>query len=167
MNRFDLVVYACAAITAAIGFRAGLLRSLVTILAYLVAVPIAAWVTTLIAPAGGAQTSANPQLFAVAFLIAGVVLGIVLRMAVDEMIGADIGLADRIAGAMLGVVRAGLIAVTLVLIFDQMLPFNRQPDYLKESKLRPYLSQAGQRGLKSLPPEATAYIEKWKRERRM
>ena len=169
MNSFDLVVYACLVIAAAIGFRAGLLRSVVTIIGYLIAVPIAAWVTTLIAPQGGnaAASTTNPQLFAAAFLVAGIVLGIVLRMAVDEMVGSHIGIADRLAGALLGAVRVGLIAVTLVLIFDQMLPLSRQPSYLTESKLRPWLSQAGQRGVKSLPPDVTAYIDKWKREHRM
>ena len=170
MNSFDLVVYLCIVIAAAIGFRAGLLRSVVTIVAYLFAVPIAAWVTALIAPqaAGSAGvSSANPQLFAAAFLISGIALGWALRMAVDDMIGSEIGLADRLAGALLGAVRVGLIAVTLVLVFDQMLPLSRQPNYLKESKLRPWLSQAGQRGFRSLPPDVTAYIEKWKREHRL
>jgi membrane protein required for colicin V production len=170
MNSFDLVVYVCVVIAALIGFRAGLLRSVATIVAYLLAVPIAAWITTLIAPQAGASAgigAANPQLFAGAFLAAGVVLSMVLRIAVDDMIGVEIGVVDRLAGAALGAIRVGLIAVTLVLIFDQMLPVNRQPAYLTESKLRPWLSQAGQRGFKSLPPDVTAYIDRWKREHRM
>ncbi|MDB5616653.1 CvpA family protein [Tardiphaga sp.] len=170
MNVFDLIVYAGLVTAAVIGFRAGLLRSVVTIVAYLLAVPIAAWITTLIAPqlAGNAGvTTANPQLFAAAFLVAGIVLGMVLRMAVDETLGHHIGIADRIAGAALGAVRVGLIAVTLVLVFDQMLPASQQPPYLTESKLRPWLSQAGQRGFKSLPPDVSAYIDKWKRDHRL
>ncbi|MDB5653404.1 MAG: Colicin production protein [Tardiphaga sp.] len=170
MNSFDVVVYAGLLVAMVIGFRAGLLRSVVTIIGYFIAVPIAAWITTLIAPqvAGYAgAASPNPQLFAVAFLAAGVVLGMVLRMAVDEMIGAEVGIADRIAGAALGAIRVGLIAVTLVLIFDQMLPANLQPSYLAESKLRPWLLQAGQRGFKSLPPDITGYLDQWKRDHRM
>lgn len=170
MNSFDLVVYACVVIAAVIGFRAGLLRSVATIVAYLLAVPIAAWLTTLIAPQVAGQVglgTTNPQLFAGAFLVAGIVLGMVLRMAVNETIGPEIGVADRLAGAMLGAIRVGLIAVTLVLIFDQMLPASRQPAYLTDSRLKPWLSQAGQRGIKSLPSDVTAYIDKWKREHRL
>jgi membrane protein required for colicin V production len=170
MNSFDLIVYVFVVIAAAFGFRAGLLRSAVTIVAYLLAVPIAAWITSLIAPQGTGNAgvnAANPQLFAATFIVAGIVLGATFRMAVDEVIGAEIGIADRVAGAALGALRVALIAVTLVLIFDQMLPLSRQPVYLSESKLRPWLSQAGQRGFKSLPPDITAYIDNWKREHRM
>ena len=41
MNSFDLAVYAALAIAIGFGFRTGLLRSAMTILAYLLAAPIA------------------------------------------------------------------------------------------------------------------------------
>ncbi|MDB5500750.1 MAG: Colicin production protein [Tardiphaga sp.] len=169
MNTFDLVVYVGLAVAVVIGFRAGLLRSVVTILGYFLAMPIAVWVTSLIVPqvANAGVATQNSLVFFGAFLVSGIVLGSVLRMAVDDMIGPDIGIADRLAGAALGAARVGLIAVTLVLIFDQMLPANLQPSYMTDSKLRPLLSQAGQRGFKSLPPDVTAYIDKWKRDRRI
>ena len=169
MNTFDLVVYVGLAVAMAIGFRAGLLRSVVTILAYFLAMPIAVWITSLIVPqaANAGVATQNSLVFFGAFLVAGIVLGSVLKMAVDDMIGPDIGIADRLGGAVLGAARVGLIAVTLVLIFDQMLPANLQPAYMTESRLRPYLSQAGQKGLKALPPDVVAAIDKWKRDRRI
>ena len=170
MNTFDLVVYVGVALAAAIGFRAGLLRSVMTILGYFLAMPIAIWITGLIAPQVGANAGVatqNSLLFFGVFVVAGIVLGAVLRMMVDDMTGSDIGLGDRLAGALLGAVRVGLIAVTMVLIFDQLLPAHLQPAWITQSRLRPYLSQAGQRGLQSLPPEMMATIEKWKRERRL
>ena len=170
MNTFDLVIYAGVAVAMAIGFRAGLLRSVMTILGYFLAMPIAVWITTLIVPQVGAHAGIGTQnslVFFGVFLVAGIVLGAVLRMMVDDVTGSDIGLGDRLAGALLGAVRVGLIAVTMVLIFDQMLPANAQPAWITQSRLRPYLSQAGQRGIQSLPPDVMATIEKWKRERRM
>jgi membrane protein required for colicin V production len=43
MNSFDVVVYVGLIVAMVIGFRAGLLRSAVTILGYLLAMPIAVW----------------------------------------------------------------------------------------------------------------------------
>jgi membrane protein required for colicin V production len=98
------------------------------------------------------------------FLVSGMVLGKLMRMALDDAIGPEAGLGDRLAGAMLGVVRVALVAITLVLIFDSLVPADRQPPYLVGSRLRPLLSWAGQKGFKSLPPEVTAYIERLKKD---
>jgi len=63
--------------------------------------------------------------------------------------------------------RVGLVAISLVLIFDQLVPADRQPAYLTGSQLRPLLSMAGQKGFKSLPPDVTAYIDRLKRDRQI
>jgi membrane protein required for colicin V production len=171
MNSFDAVVYLGLVIAVVTGFNAGLLRSAVTILAYLIAMPIAVWLMSLIS-AGidgkvGAPLTQNSLLFFAIFLITGMVLGKLLRMAIDETIGPGAGIGDRLAGAVLGAVRVGLVAITLVLIFDQLVPVDRQPAYLTGSYLRPLLSAAGQRGFRSLPPDVAAYIDRLKKDRRI
>jgi membrane protein required for colicin V production len=179
MNSFDAVVYLGLIVAVVTGFNAGFLRSLVTILAYLVAMPIAVWVMPLVFPAtGGEPTTSFATSFATPFaqrslllfgifLVVGIALGKMMRMALDETIGAGAGIGDRLAGALLGAVRVGLVAITLVLIFEQLVPPDRQPAYLIGSTLRPLLSAAGQKGFKSLPPEVTATIDRLKRERRI
>lgn len=171
MNSFDAVVYLALIVAVVVGFNAGFLRSLVTILAYLIAMPIAVWVMPLVSPATGVDPAASFAqrsllLFGI-FLVAGIAMGKMMRMALDETIGADAGIGDRLAGALLGAVRVGLVAITLVLIFDQLVPADRQPAYLIGSQLRPLLSAAGQKGFKSLPPEVTATIDRLKKERRI
>ncbi len=169
MNSFNVVVYAGLIAASVIGFNAGFLRSAVTILGYLFAMPIAVWAMSLVSP----QVSGNPVatltqnslLFFGIFLAAGIVLGKVLRMAVDDMIGPEAGFGDRLAGAALGAVRVGLVAVALVLIFDRLVPVDRQPAYLTGSQLRPLLSLAGQNGFKSLPPDVATYIDRLKKDR--
>jgi membrane protein required for colicin V production len=101
------------------------------------------------------------------FLVAGMVLGKLMRMALDETIGSEAGIGDRLAGAVLGAVRVGLVAITLVLIFDSLVPSDRQPAFLTGSQLRPLLSVAGQRGFRSLPSEVAATIDRLKRDRRI
>ncbi len=171
MNNFDLVIYAGTVVAVVIGFKAGLLRSAVTILGYLLAMPIAAWITALIAPrldgTSPLPTAQTSMVFIAVFLISGIVLGTLLRTALNETVGSHIGLADRFGGAALSAIRVGLIAITMVLIFDEMIPANAQPPFLVGSQLRPLLSEAGQQGFKSLPPELADTIEQLKRTRRL
>ena len=170
MNSFDIVAGLALIVVMAIGYRAGLLRSALSILGYIIAMPLAVWATSLIAPQArmglGQPLTQNSAIFFAAFLIAGIGLGYLLRLAVDDMIGDHIHLADRLGGAMLGAVRVVLIAVTLVMIFDRLIPANAQPSYLAGSRLRPMLSTLAATGVKSLPPELVAKIDKLKRERR-
>jgi membrane protein required for colicin V production len=171
MNSFDAVVCLGLIVAVVTGFNAGLLRSAVTILAYLIAMPIAVWAMSLVSPEIEGKFSSpltqNSLLFFAIFLIAGMVLGKLMRMALDDTIGPEAGFGDRLAGAVLGAVRVGLVAVTLVLIFDQLVPPDRQPAFLTGSQLRPLLSVAGQRGFRSLPPDVAAYIDRLKKDRRI
>jgi len=95
------------------------------------------------------------------------VLGKLMRMAVDETIGTEAGIADRIGGAVLGAVRVGLVAISVVVVFDQLVPAERQPSYLTGSRLRPLFSAAGQMGVKSLPPDIAAYVDRLKKGQRI
>ena len=109
----------------------------------------------------------NPLPFFGTFLAAGIVLGKLMRMVLDETIGTESGIIDRLAGSVLGAVRVGLVAISLVVIFDQLVPADRQPSYLVGSRLRPIFSAAGQMGLKSLPPDIAAYVDRLKKDRRI
>src|SRR5262245_356377 len=137
MNSFDAVVYLGLTIAMVAGFNTGLLRSAVTILAYLVAMPIAVGLVAQLSPQAGDKLALpfaqNPLLFFGAFLIIGMVLGQVARTALDDAIGPRAGVIDRVGGAVLGAVRVGLIAITLVLFFDQLLPANQQPAFMAGS----------------------------------
>lgn len=169
MNSFDAVVTAAVFLGAVLGFISGLVRSLATILAYLIAAPLAVAVAPDVAPllTGKATLPSDMAwlpLFAI-FLLIGFLLGTLFRHAASEFLGTDPSLIDRIGGALFGAVRILLVAVLIVVIFDRIIPADRQPAYLVNSKLRPYLSAAGQKGVASLPPDAEAYIDRLKRER--
>lgn len=171
MSAFDIAVGLAAVVAIVFGFRGGLLRGLATILGYICAAPLAMKATPLISQAlqktpdvSGQQ---NSLIFFGIFIAAGLAISAGLRMAVDEMTGTEINLADRLAGSALGIVRVGLIAVTLVLVFDRIIPAGRDPAFLAGSQLRPLLSFAGQQGLKSLPPETAAFIDQMKARRQI
>jgi membrane protein required for colicin V production len=168
MNSFDAAVILALIVATVTGFNTGLLRSGVTILAYLFAMPITVWIMTMLAPYLG-SASASPLLqswpvFFGIFLAVGVGLGHLARAALDEAIGADAGFADRLGGATLGAIRVGLVATSFVLIFDQLVPVGRQPAFLNGSHLRPLFSAAGERGFRSLPPDVAATIDRLKKQ---
>jgi len=169
MNSFDAVVYLGLIIAVVIGFNTGLLRSAIAILAYIAAMPIAMGLVPLLSPQLDGQHTLpfaqNSPLFFGAFLVTGMVLGKLACLALDDIIGPQAGIGDRLGGAALGAVRVGLIAITVVLIFDQLVPTNLQPAFMTGSRLRPMLSTAGQLGVRSLPPELTATIDRLRKDR--
>lgn len=169
INLFDAAVYLCLAVAVIAGFRSGLLRSLATIFGYLVAAGLAVALTPLLSQLLVAQFHMPPaQIWAVyigVFLGVGILLGALLRLAVSELVGTNVSAPDRAAGALLGAARVGLLAVLMVVIFDRIIPAGREPAFLKGSQLRPILSEAGQQGLKSLPPDVEDYIGHLKRQR--
>jgi membrane protein required for colicin V production len=169
MNPFDAVILALAALAIVMGFSAGLLRSLATILGYLIAAPLAVALAPYVIPFAFGRTGAAPAnawvVVVLVFVALGIAISALLRVIVGELAGEDVGLFDRVAGAALGAVRIFLIAVLVVVIFDRVIPAGREPSFLVGSKLRPYLSPAGRAGLQSLPPEVEDTIDRLKRER--
>jgi membrane protein required for colicin V production len=169
MNSFDAVVYLGLTIAVVTGFNTGLLRSAIAILAYIAAMPIALGLMPLVSPQLEGQHALpfaqNAPLFFGIFLVIGMVLGKLVCMALDDFIGPQAGAGDRIAGAALGAVRVGLIAITVVLIFDRLVPASSLPAFMTGSRLRPLLSAAGQMGVQSLPPDLVAAIDRLKKDR--
>src|SRR5262249_51033248 len=145
------------------GFATGLVRSAITIVAYLIAAPIAVWVMSYVPPLDDQYASPlghNVGFFLGAFLIIGMAIGKLARMLVDEAIGDEPGILDRLAGGALGALRVGLIATSIVLVFDRIIPVGREPKFLAGSQLRPLFSEVGKRGFQSLPPQAVAAIDR-------
>ncbi len=171
MNSFDIAVLLGLVVAVVTGFNTGLLRSVVTIVAYLFAMPLAVWVMSTIAPQLGGQfeqpLAQNWGFLFGVFLAAGMGLGKLARIVLDETIGSELGIVDRLSGAALGALRVGLVATSVVLVFDQLIPTGREPAFLSGSQLRPLFSAAGQKGYRSLPSELAATIDRLKRERRI
>ena len=169
MNIFDSVVVGATILAVIMGYRSGLLRSLATIFGYVLAAPIAVVATPKLAPLLMSKTAspagANGLLFAVVFLGVGILTGAMLRSAIGLVAGEAISLPDRATGAALGAVRVVLLAVLMVLIFERIIPAKQRPVWLAQSQLRPILAAAGAQGVRTLPPDVVAQIDRMKRER--
>jgi membrane protein required for colicin V production len=169
-NAFDAGLMIAVVISAIVGTRAGLIRSLASILGYVAAAPLAA----AIAPRLSVPTR-DPALpwvqdfgvFFVVFLAIGMGISALLRFAAAELLGPGIHPADRLAGGGLGAIRIVLVAVAVIMVFDHILPEERQPPILRTSQLKPILSSGGRFGLRTLPPELAAQIDQIRRDRRI
>lgn len=170
MNSFDAAIYFVTLVAVVTGYNSGLLRSLATIFGYLAAMPtavaVAPWAALVLIKQFALPLNQTWWLaLGATFLATGIVLGALLRTALSKVVGPGVSVPDRVAGAVLGAVRIGLVAVVLVLIFDRIIPPGREPAFLANSRLRPLLSVAAQSGLKSLPPDVEDFIDKLKKDR--
>ncbi|MBV9556289.1 MAG: CvpA family protein [Pseudolabrys sp.] len=169
MNLFDAAIYLFGLFAIVTGFNAGLLRSLATILAYAAAAPIAIAfsprVSAMLVERGLMTPDKTTYVAFVLLLAVGFVLGVFFRAGVGGMTGGHTVFIDRVLGAALGAVRVLLLGVLLVVIFERIIPAGQEPAWLLESKLRPTLSAAGAAGLRALPPDTAAYIDRLKKER--
>jgi membrane protein required for colicin V production len=171
MNSFDAAVCVGLVFAVVTGFNTGLVRSAVTIVAYLFAAPIAMGVMSAVSPPASGNPAAvlaqNGLVFFGIFLLVGMAFGKVARAMIDEATGSHSGIVDRLCGAVLGATRVGLIAVTVVLVVDQLLPPRLQPPWLTSSRLQPWLSAVAQTGVKSLPPDVAATLDRLKRNQQI
>jgi membrane protein required for colicin V production len=88
MNSFDPVVALGLVFAVVTGFTTGLLHRAVTILADLVAMPIAGAMLSIVRP-GIAALPANRVLLSGLFLVIGVVLGKLARTMPDDAVGSE------------------------------------------------------------------------------
>ncbi|MDC7789346.1 CvpA family protein [Rhodoplanes sp. TEM] len=169
VNSFDAVLAALALFAALMGFATGLLRSVATVAGWLAAALLAVWATppvsTMLAgEAPGAAGLPQAVIFVGVLVAGGFLLSRFLRSAVAAFVAPIVSLPDRLAGAMLGVGRIGLVAAVLVLAVERIVPVDLQPQAFAESRLRPVLSGAGAAGLRSLPAGIEALVDRLKRE---
>lgn len=163
MTPFDWVILLVVVVSALSGFVTGMLRSLASLVAYLLATAIAVAATPFLEPLIGPylpQTWMRQSgAFLIAFFSGVVVLGFLLQTVVSLAFGPAVSFGDRAAGLMLGIVRALLVVTLVVVMFDRLIPRPQEPQWLSGSALRPLFSTLGAHGLRSLPPGVTEAIE--------
>jgi membrane protein required for colicin V production len=100
---------------------------------------------------------ANKQLV-LAAAIASVFFAVLILVSIitvkisDLILDSSIGALDRTLGFLFGSARGFLIAVVAFMFFDYLVGEGRQPDMLRDARMRPLLKQAGD-GLFALMPD--------------
>ena len=164
MTLFDLMALAILAASAALGYVRGGAREVVTVVAFVVAALIAIVSLRISGPIARHAIHigflANAIAILVVFAIAYAILRLVGRGLTRRIPGADAGSrADRILGAVFGLVRGSVALGVLFLLFTVATPPERTPRWVKHAALYP-LSQAAGHMLIALAPEGSAVAHK-------
>ena len=118
MTAFDLVFLGVLALSLLLGAWRGLISELFSLVSWVIAFTLAKHFAGLLAPKLSGIAAATWLQWALAFVAIVVLVLVVLallRLLVREMLSAvGLGAADRLAGAIFGVVRGVLIAVIVV-----------------------------------------------------
>jgi membrane protein required for colicin V production len=147
---FDVVVVAIVILSAVMSIGRGLIRETFSILAFIIG-GISAYlcISLFQEPLGQVLSPDRPSvapaviLFLVGFLVAYVLaafLGARLSKLFNE--SPEIGLFDRLAGALLGVVKGVVACVLFIVLLHQVVPAGQEPPEIAKSQSYPLLDGA-------------------------
>ena len=83
----------------------------------------------------------------------------------DAILDSKIGALDRTLGFVFGVARGFLLAVVGFAIFNWLVSDKQQPEWVKNAKMRPILTDTSDRIVALLPEEAATTIDAWIKSR--
>ena len=79
----------------------------------------------------------------------------------DAILDSKIGALDRTLGFVFGVARGFLLAVVAFAIFNWLVSEKQQPEWVKNAKTRPVLTETANKIVALLPEDAAATIDGW------
>ena len=104
-----------------------------------------------------AQTAAA----AIVFFITLIVVSLFTVRLSDAILDSKIGALDRSLGFVFGVARGFLLAVVAFAIFNWLVSEKQQPEWVKNARTRPVLTETADRIVALLPTDAAQMINGW------
>ena len=157
MNSIDGIVLALTFFSAVLGLWRGVVREVLSLLAWVAGVLLAGHFAADLAP----RLPVSSEVFAYALawvlilLLVLLLAGLLARLLKQLLSVAGLGVVDRLLGGAFGVLRGGLIVVLMVQLIG-MTGFNRYPVWT-DSQLVPLAKQL----LEFLKPVLPASLERW------
>ena len=152
MTWFDVIVVAVIVVSAVMSLGRGLVREAFSVVSFIVG-GIVGWLSFaflepilrgLIAPAAKGPDAVSAAItFGIGFLaayMAAAFLGGRLSKLIHS--SPEIGVLDRLAGAVFGILRGAVAAILFVLLMQQVIPDNATPQDIAKARSYPYLSGA-------------------------
>jgi membrane protein required for colicin V production len=87
------------------------------------------------------------------FFVTLIVVSLITVKLSDAILDSKIGALDRTLGFLFGVGRGLLIGVVAFMFFNWLVPPDKQPEWAKNARTRPFLAQTGQQLLAMLPAD--------------
>jgi membrane protein required for colicin V production len=98
---------------------------------------------------------------AAVFFVTLIVVSLFTVRVSDAILDSKIGALDRTLGFVFGAARGFLLAVVAFWIFNWLVGDKQQPEWVKNAKTRPALTETSDRIIAMLPEDAAATLEGW------
>lgn len=156
VSYLDLVVLGVIFVSAVLAMMRGLTREVLAIASWVAAAVVAYLFYKPVLPY--VQQYISHPLISVAiavgavFIITLIVVSLITVRISDFILDSRIGALDRTLGFVFGAARGALICVIGFVFFTWLVPADKQPEWVKASKARPYLESSGN-SLRAMLPD--------------
>src|SRR5208283_1387974 len=165
----DLAVLAIILVSALLSMLRGLSREVLAIASWAAAAAAAYYfyplVVPYLTPYIHKEIIAQAAAAAIVFFATLIVVSLFTVRLSDAILDSKIGALDRTLGFVFGVARGFLLAVVAFAIFNWLVSDKQQPEWVKNAKTRPVLTDTADKIVALLPEDAAATIDSWIKSR--
>jgi membrane protein required for colicin V production len=165
----DLAVLGIVLVSALLSMMRGFTREVLAIASWAAAAAAAYYfyplVVPYLAPYIHKDVIAQAAAAAIVFLVTLIVVSLFTVRLSDAILDSKIGALDRSLGFVFGVARGFLLAVVAFAIFNWLVSEKQQPEWVKNARTRPILTESADRIVAMLPEDAATTIDGWIKSR--
>jgi membrane protein required for colicin V production len=161
----DLAVLGIVLVSALLSMLRGFTREVLAIASWAAAAAAAYYfyplVVPYLAPYIHKEVIAQAVAAALVFFATLIVVSLFTVRLSDAILDSKIGALDRSLGFVFGVARGFLLAIVAFAIFNWLVSEKQQPEWVKNARTRPVLTESADRIIAMLPSDAAATIDGW------
>jgi membrane protein required for colicin V production len=162
VSYLDLVVLGVIFVSAVLAMMRGFTREVLAIASWVAAAVVAYLFYKPVLPYVRQYISHEMISLAIAigavFIVTLIVVSLITVRVSDFILDSRIGALDRTLGFLFGAARGALICVIGFIFFGWLVPTDKQPEWVKSSKARPYLESSGNSLMALLPADPEKMI---------
>jgi membrane protein required for colicin V production len=161
----DLAVLGIVLVSALLSMMRGFTREVLAIASWAAAAAAAYYFYPMVMPYLASyihkEVIAQAAAAAIVFFVTLIVVSLFTVRLSDAILDSKIGALDRSLGFVFGVARGFLLAVVAFAIFDWLVSEKQQPEWVKNARTRPVLTETANRIVALLPSDAAQTINGW------
>ena len=165
----DLAVLGIVLVSALLSMMRGFSREVLAIASWAAAAAAAYYfyplVVPYLAPYIHKEIIAQAAAAAIVFFVTLIIVSLFTVRLSDAILDSKIGALDRSLGFVFGVARGFLLAVVAFAIFNWLVSEKQQPEWVKNARTRPILTETADRIVALLPEDAATTIDGWIKSR--
>jgi len=165
----DLAVLGIVLVSALLSMMRGFTREVLAIASWAAAAAAAYYFYPLVVPYLDPYIHkpiiAQAAAAAIVFFVTLIIVSLFTVRLSDAILDSKIGALDRSLGFLFGVARGFLLAVVAFAIFNWLVSEKQQPEWVKNARTRPILTETADRIVALLPEDAAATIDGWIKSR--